>query len=103
MQLRQDFHLFQKLDATILVLGPDDKAAFQQFWRLKDLPFIGIPDPELKVLSLYGQQVKVLKLGRMPAMVVIDKTGLIRYIHYGSSMRDIPANTVILELLKKLS
>lgn len=53
--------------------------------------------------DLYDQQVKLLKLGRMPALIIIDKSGQIRYRHYGDSMRDIPANDEILALLDQLN
>jgi len=39
----------------------------------------------------------------MPALIVIDKAGQIRYRHYGDSMRDIPANDEILSLLDQLN
>ena len=54
------------------------------------------------VPELNGQQVKLLKLGRMPAVLLIDKVGQIRYRHYANSMRDIPPNDEILALLDQL-
>ncbi len=45
------------------------------------LPFIGLPDPAASVLNLYGQEVNLFKLGRMPAQVLIDKAGVARYVH----------------------
>jgi len=38
----------------------------------------------------------------MPAQMLIDKNGVLRYIHYGHSMKDIPENDEILELIEKL-
>ena len=60
-------------------------------------------DPRHEVAKLYGQQVKLLKLGRLPALLVIDKNGQVRYSHYGSSMSDIPANTDILTIIDQLN
>jgi peroxiredoxin len=51
------------------------------------------------VADQYYQEVNLFKLGRMPALFVIDQTGLIRYAHYGDSMSDIPTNQEVLELL----
>jgi peroxiredoxin Q/BCP len=62
------------------------------------LPFIGLPDPTHSVLKLYGQEVSLFKLGRMPAQVLIDKAGVARFVHYGHSMSDIPKNEEILAL-----
>jgi len=39
----------------------------------------------------------------MPAMMLIDKAGQIRYQHYANSMRDIPSNQSILSILDKLN
>jgi hypothetical protein len=55
------------------------------------------------VADVYNQQVNLWKLGRMPALLVVDKDGIIRYEHYGDSMQDIPENSVILDLLDRLN
>jgi peroxiredoxin Q/BCP len=102
-QLRQDYDDFISKDAVILVLGPEGQTAFQDFWTKQELPFVGLPDPRHRVAKLYGQQVKLLKAGRMPAMMVIDRAGLIRFKHYADSMSDIPPNQVILRLLDLLN
>jgi peroxiredoxin len=102
-QLRQDYDKFIGKDAVILVVGPEKKAAFQEYWSKNQLPFIGLPDPRHRVADLYGQQVKFLRAGRMPAMMVIDKVGQIRYQHYADSMRDIPSNQSILNILDNLN
>ena len=60
-----------------------------------DLPFIGLPDPKASVLKLYGQEVNLFKLGRMPAQVIVDKAGVARFVHYGHSMSDIPENAEV--------
>jgi len=39
----------------------------------------------------------------MPAVLVVDKAGQIRYQHYGESMSDIPLNQEILNLLDELN
>ena len=102
-QLRLDYDKFTAQDAEILVVGPDNQKAFQDYWEDNDLPYVGLPDPKHKVAKVYGQQVKLLKLGRMPALMVIDKDGCIRYSHYGSSMQDIPPNQEILDFLTTIN
>jgi peroxiredoxin len=102
-QLRQAYERFVERDAEIIVVGPEGAEAFADYWRKEDLPFVGLPDPEHAILKLYGQKVNLFKLGRMPAQVVVDKTGQARYIHYGHSMSDIPSNDEILSLLDELN
>ena len=100
-QLRQDYPQFVEREAEIIVVGPEDQAAFVKEWEKQEFPFVGIPDPEQAIANVYGQQVKLLKLGRMPALMVIDKAGQIIYTHYGASMQDIPKNEEILDVIKK--
>jgi peroxiredoxin len=97
-QLRQDYPQFVARDIKVVVVGPEDARAFAAYWQKESLPFIGLPDPTHSVLKLYGQEVNLFKLGRMPAQVLIDKAGVARFVHYGHSMSDIPKNKEILAL-----
>jgi peroxiredoxin len=97
-QLRQDYSQFVARDIEVVVVGPEDAAAFAEYFRKESLPFVGLPDPSAGVLKLYGQEVNLFKLGRMPAQVLIDKAGVARFVHYGHSMSDIPPNEEILAL-----
>jgi peroxiredoxin Q/BCP len=101
-QLRRDYEKFVEQDAEVVVVGPDDANDFKKYWSQKGLPFIGLPDPEHRVLKLYGQEVNLFKLGRMPAQVIIDRQGVVRYAYYGNSMQDISSNEELLDLLKKM-
>ncbi len=98
-QLRQDYQEFIRRQTQVVVVGPEDAKAFKAYWSENALPFIGLPDPKASVLRLYGQEVNLFKWGRMPAQVIIDKTGMARYVHYGHSMSDIPNNAEVLALL----
>ena len=102
-QLRQDYQEFENVNTVILVVGPENDDAFLKYWAENDLPFIGLPDPKHSVLKLYGQEIKLFKFGRMPAMVIIDKQSVVRFVHYGHSMSDIPENSDVLETLKMLN
>lgn len=83
-------------------MGPEGPAAFRDYWRKEDLPFVGLPDPQHSVLKLYGQEVKLFKFGRMPAQVIVDRGGTVRFVHYGHDMSDIPANAEVLSILDEL-
>jgi peroxiredoxin len=60
-------------------------------------------DEEKVVSKLLHQEIKLLKLGRMPGLLIIDKQGIIQYAYYGDSMKDIPENKEILEMLGKIN
>ena len=100
--MHQHYEDFVERGAAIVVVGPDDADAFEEYWTGQRLPFIGLPDPHHEVLDRFGQEVKLLRLGRMPALVLVDKQGVVRYAHYGHSMSDIPKNDELLAVLDEL-
>jgi peroxiredoxin len=102
-QLRQDYLEFEQRQTRIIVVGPEDAGAFKAYWREYNLPFIGLPDPKGSVLRLYGQEINLFKLGRMPAQVIVDIDGVARFVHYGHAMYDIPENDEILEILDQFN
>jgi peroxiredoxin len=101
-QLRRDYQEFINRQAKVIVIGPEDAKAFASYWQSHELPFIGLPDPKASVLKLYGQEINLFKLGRMPAQVIVDKAGNARYVHYGHDMTDIPSNAEVFELLDEM-
>jgi peroxiredoxin Q/BCP len=102
-QLRQDYQEFVDRKTEIVVAGPENAEAFKNYFEKNDLPFVGLPDPKASVLKLYGQEVNIFKLGRMPAQVVVDQQGVARFVHYGHSMSDIPENAELLTLLDEIN
>ena len=102
-QLRHDHTEFVSRDVAVVVVGPENAQGFSDYWHKENLPFIGLPDPKASVLKLYGQEVNLFKLGRMPAQVLIDKEGIARFVHYGHSMSDIPSNEEILTLVDEIN
>ncbi len=87
----------------MFVVGPDGPRAFSRTWQQEGFQFPGLADPQHKVADLYHQEVNLIKLGRMPAVLVVDRSGQIVYEHYGESMSDIPLNRVILGVLDELN
>ncbi len=101
--MRQDYQQFIERHAQIVVVCPEDTPAVSRYWNREQFPFVALPDPAHTIANSYGQQVKLLKLGRLPALMVIDLNGAVRYRHYGSSMQDIPANSEVLDVLDALN
>ena len=100
--MREAYDAFVARDAEILVIGPEGPRRFKQVWEQEQYPFIGFADYRHTVANLYGQEVNLLKLGRLPAMLVIDKAGVIRFVHFGDDAADIPRNADVLALLDRL-
>jgi peroxiredoxin Q/BCP len=101
--LCEDYEQFVKRQAEVIVVGPEDQPAFEERWNKELYPFVGVPDPEHLISDLYGQEVKLLRMGRLPALMVIDQQGMIRSTHHGHSMRDIPPNSEVLGILDQLN
>ncbi len=102
-RLRDEYEKFNSRGAVILAVGPNSPATFEQYWRNEKIPFIGLPDPDHRVALQYRQEVNLFKLGRMPLNCVVDANGFIRYAHYGNSMKDIPSNEELLEVIDELN
>jgi peroxiredoxin len=89
-QLRQDYLLFEARGAEIIALGPDGPNAFRKYWLENDIPFIGCADIKSRVADQFHQEVNLFKLGRMPAILIVDREGQIRYSHYDDNGRFSP-------------
>jgi peroxiredoxin len=100
--LRRDYKKFVDRDTEVLSIGPEDQEAFKDYWEKEKLPFVGLADPDHKVADRYGQAVRLLKLGRLPSQLIVDREGTIRSRHDGGSMRDIPQNKEVLAELDRI-
>jgi peroxiredoxin Q/BCP len=100
--MRDDISKFEQAGAKIIVVGRHTPEEMAEYWKENNLPYMGIPDPDTKLGKLYKQQWKAMKLGLMPAMFVIGKNGKISFLHYSSSMKDIPENSKTLGEVQKL-
>ena len=100
-QLRRDYKKFAKMETEIVSIAPEDLETVRRYWSKERLPFVGLADPEHKVANRYGQPVRLLKLGRLPLQLIIDKAAVVRYRHDGNSMSDIPRNAAILKEISR--
>jgi peroxiredoxin len=102
-QLRQNYQQFMDSGTEIIAIGPENDKAFKEWWDEHQMPFTGVADPKHVIADTYGQQVKLIKLGRMPASILVDKHGHIRYTHFGESMADIPETDEMMSLIDGLN
>ncbi len=100
--MRQDYAEFTRRGAEVIAVGPEGPDEFRRYWAEHQIPFVGLADPKHSVADAYEQEVSLLKLGRMPALVVVDAKGDIQYRHYASWMSDIPENSDVLGVLDRL-
>jgi peroxiredoxin Q/BCP len=100
--MKQDFREFASRNTAIVVVAPHAADQVAAYWKEEGLPMIGLPDPEGTLADRYGQEWKLLKFGRLPALFVVDRKGALAFVQYGRSMSDIPANGDMLKLLDGL-
>jgi peroxiredoxin len=101
--LRQDYPEFVRRNIEIIALGPDGPNAFKRYWEKEDIPFIGCPDLRSAVAAQYHQEVNWMKLGRMPAVLLIDMEGNIRFHQYGESMSNIPSDADVFRIFDEFT
>jgi peroxiredoxin Q/BCP len=101
-RLRDEYRQFTSRGVEILAVGPNDVNTFKRYWVDEKIPFVGLPDPDHAVARLYRQEVNLFKLGRMPLNCILDAKGYVRFVHYGASMRDIPSNQELWQVIDEL-
>jgi peroxiredoxin len=100
--MKQDIKKFTDRKAQITVIAPHEAEKVKTYWEKENLPFIGIPDPDGILGKLYGQEWNLIKLGRMPALFIIDQKGSIAFAQYAKNMADIPENRELFKILERL-
>ncbi len=91
------------MDAYIYSILVDDEenAKKMEINHAKEYPIFY--DQSKMVSKLLKQEKKVKKGGRMPALLIVDKEGIVQFAHYGDSMKDIPKNEELFKVLEKLN
>jgi len=98
--MKKDIKQFTDRKAKIVVIVPHGAEKTKSYWEKENLPYIGIPDPDGTLGKLYGQEWNLIKLGRMPALFIIDQQGAIAFAQYAKNMADIPENKKLLQMLE---
>ncbi len=102
VQLHQDIKKFQDKKIRVVAICPESQERIEKYLAKESLDFDLVSDSDHQLADCYGQQVKVLKLGRMPAQLVLDGKGHRIVEHYARNMTDILENQQILETVPKI-
>lgn len=103
VQMGRDYKEFVNRNAEVVILGPNSPESFQRTWDIEELSMIGLSDPDSSVANSYHQEVKFMRMGRLPALLVLDQKGIIRFLHFGKSMTDIPENSQVFQILDEIN
>ena len=102
-KLRKDLEKFEELDGYLYTILADRESNAKKMEEKYARRYPVFYDKTKDVVNLLNQEVIALKLGRMPALLIVDKKGIIQYAYYSDSMQDIPENETILEVLRKIN
>ncbi len=97
--MRQHHAEFRARGIELVAVAPDGPRSVARYWAREELPFPAVADPEHRLAALFGQEAKLLRLGRLPAAVAVDAAGVVRAAWYGDSMRDVPEPEALLAAL----
>ena len=102
--LNADVKKFEEQEAVIIpILADSEDGAKQLESTCEECQIPIFFDKQKKVVKELHQQVILSKAGRMPAIIIVDKEGIVRYAYFGESMSDIPKNDVLLGVLKEIN
>ncbi len=96
MQLHQDIDKFNEKKIKIVDICPEKESKVEAFIAKNKLNLDLVSDNSHNIANKYGQQVKLLKLGRMPAQIILDGKGEVVFKSFANSMKDIIENKDIL-------
>ena len=102
-RLGKNINKFKELNAEIYAITADrfENARRLELHYAKEA-FPIYFDKTHEVVRKLQQEVKILKLGRLPAVLVVNKEGIIQWAYYGSNLRDLPKILELFEVLEKL-
>lgn len=101
-QLRHDYQKFTALDTEVLVVVPNGPKLIERHINKHETPYPILSDKGSKAAAQYFQVKQFFSAGT-PTVLLIDKTGKIRYAHYATSLIEEPDNEEPLAVLKEMA
>ncbi len=98
MQLHQDIEKFEAKKIKVIAICPEKIEQVIKFQEKNNLSFDLVSDSDHSLANKYGQETKILKLGRMPAQIVLDKNSSVLFKRYAKNMKDITENEAVLSM-----
>ncbi len=99
MQVHQEIKKFEEKKVKVMAICPENQKQIERYLTKQPLAFDVVADSTHEVAKTFGQQVKLLKLGRTPAQIVLDSEEKKVFEHYAKNMADIVENETILKQL----
>ena len=93
------------MGGTLLAVSNDPPATAADIAKRLGLSFPILSDPELEVIDAYGLRHHDIALGfdhSLPAMILVDRAGIIRWRRVAKGLQDRPSPRLILEQIAAL-
>ncbi len=103
MQLHKEKKEFDKRNIKVVSICPENIEKIERFLSSENIDLELVADPKHIIADEYNQQVKIFKLGRMPAQIILNNKGEKIFEHFANSMRDIIENREILSFIDEKS
>ena len=108
-QLRSEIKSVEELEAVVLAVDPHESWAATALLKevgldTDDVNFPLLLDPSLTVSAKYGVSFQMnihVEVSNRPATFIIDKQGVLRFEHRGTSFSDRPSPDDIVNELKR--
>ncbi|NPV56242.1 MAG: redoxin domain-containing protein [Anaerolineae bacterium] len=101
-QLRHDYEDFKRLNTEVLVIVPNGPKMIARYLGKHATPYPILSDVGSKVAGLYFQVKQLFALGT-PTVILVDKSGRVRYTHYAKSLIEEPDNREPLAVLAQMA
>ena len=90
-----------KIGVQVITVSPDSIANIKSMANRMDNPYVFLSDPDLKVTDRYG--IRRNEVLPHPAMVVIDRNGIVQWFYVGENYRKRPGASQLMQVLNRLS
>ena len=100
--MRDEHARFETAGAPVAVVVRERSERLRGHWASLRLPFVCVPDPDGRIAAAWGQQWRLVRLGRLPAQFVVARDGRVAFAHYSRDMTDIVSEAVILDVVQRL-
>ncbi len=89
VRLHQEKDFLKSKNVNLVVIVPENEAGLTKYLNNTSINLNFVSDSKHTIADKYHQAVKFLKLGRMPAQILLDKDLNVVYEHHASNMKDV--------------
>jgi peroxiredoxin len=103
-RMAEDYDKIKQAGADLLAISVDDQSFAWSMGQTTGAKFQILSDSDKKVITSYGI-LNAEEHGGIahPSIFIVDKAGVIRFLHVGKDPQDRPSDEAILEEIKRIA